>query len=207
MGNMIGGKFSYCLVPFLGEESRPSKMNFGESGIVSGDGMVSTPIATKSPSTFYFLTLEGVTVGKERLNLVSSDDDVKESEEGNIIIDSGTTLTFLPIQLYSRVVRAVKSQMALKEISDPQGLLKLCYMSMGNEISEVPEITVHFKGADVKLKSVNSFVKTSQVSLCLAFAPATSYAIYGNLAQMDFLVGYDLEKKTVSFKPSACSKG
>ncbi|KAL6493914.1 hypothetical protein OROGR_031823 [Orobanche gracilis] len=44
------------------------------------------------------------------------------------------------------------------------------------------------------------------MSLCLAFAPASRYAIYGNLAQMDFLVGYDLEKRTVSFKPSVCSE-
>ncbi|GFP88592.1 aspartic proteinase cdr1 [Phtheirospermum japonicum] len=177
MGPSIEGKFSYCLVPFFGELSRPSKMNFGENVVVSGDGVVSTPIVAKSPSTFYFLTLEGIT---------------------------GTTLTFLPVDLYYQVIKAVRSQMTLREISDPQGLLKLCYFSIRNEIPKVPKITVHFRGADVKLKSVNTFVKTSRMSLCLAFAPASSFAIYGNLAQMNFLVGYDLKKKTVSFKTTVC---
>ncbi|KAL0346441.1 UNVERIFIED_CONTAM: Aspartic proteinase CDR1 [Sesamum calycinum] len=110
-----------------------------------------------------------------------------------------------PRELYNKVIAEVKSQMKLREIDDPQGLLSLCYLSIENA-AQVPEITVHFKGADLKLKYVNVFVKTSKSALCLAFAPASSVAIYGNLAQMDFLVGYDLEKRTVSFKPTDCSK-
>ncbi|GFP88594.1 aspartic proteinase cdr1 [Phtheirospermum japonicum] len=203
MGPSIEGKFSYCLVPFFGESSKPSKMNFGENVVVSGDSVVSTPIVAKSPSTFYFLTLEGITVGSQRLDLNSSSSLSSSSNDDD---DSGTTLTFLPVDLYYQVITAVRSQMTLREISDPQGLLKLCYFSIRNEIPKVPEITAHFRGADVKLKSVNTFVKTSGMSLCLAFAPASSFAIYGNLAQMNFLVGYDLKKKTVSFKPTVCSK-
>ncbi|KAL0429359.1 UNVERIFIED_CONTAM: Aspartic proteinase CDR1 [Sesamum radiatum] len=209
MGSSIKGKFSYCLVPFLSKDVKPSKMSFGDEAVVSGAGVASTPIIAKAPKTFYFLTLEGITVGNQRLDLdlsSSSLDDSKAShQEGNIIIDSGTTLTFLPSGLYDRVIRAVKTQTKLRQITDPQGLLNLCYVSRGN-VAEVPKITVHFRGADVELKPINTFVKTSQVSLCLAFASADVLAIYGNLAQMDFLVGYDLEKKTVSFKPTDCSK-
>ncbi|KAL3622370.1 hypothetical protein CASFOL_033781 [Castilleja foliolosa] len=202
MGPSIKGKFSYCLVP-TDESSTPSKMNFGENGVVTGDGVVSTPIVTKTPSTYYFLTLEGITVGSQRLNinLTSSSDG-----EGNIVIDSGTTLTFLPIEFYSQVETAVRSQMSLTETSDPQKLLKLCYIPTGDEDPKVPEMTAHFKGADVKLKTVNTFIKTTAKSICLAFMPAINFPIYGNLAQMDFLVGYDLEKKIVSFKPTDCSK-
>ncbi|KAL0379971.1 UNVERIFIED_CONTAM: Aspartic proteinase CDR1 [Sesamum angustifolium] len=211
MGSSIKGKFSYCLVPFFGKNVKPSKMSFGDEAVVSGGGVASTPIVARTPKTFYFLTLEGITVGNQRLDL---DSDLSSSslngskashQEGNIIIDSGTTLTFLPSDLYDRVIRAVKSQTKLRQITDPQGLLNLCYLSRGN-VAEVPKITVHFRGADVELKPINTFVKTTQASLCLAFAPADVLAIYGNLAQMDFLVGYDLEKKTVSFKPTDCSK-
>ncbi|KAL6493913.1 hypothetical protein OROGR_031822 [Orobanche gracilis] len=104
-----------------------------------------TPLVPKSPTTFYFLTLEGISVGKQRLDLVSEDDDgLRSSQEGNIIIDSGTTLTFLPEGLYYQVVTAVRRQMTLREISDPQGLLKLCYLSRSDGIPKVPEITAHF---------------------------------------------------------------
>ncbi|KAL8062203.1 hypothetical protein ABFX02_02G131500 [Erythranthe guttata] len=204
MGSSIEGKFSYCLVPFLSGNAKSSKMNFGENAVVSGAGVVSTPIVEKTPKTFYYLTLEGLTVGKQRLD-VSSLYGSNASEEGNMIIDSGTTLTFLPSDLYYQVVTAVKSQVKLKQISDPQGVLNLCYLSTG-EVPQVPAITAHFKGADVKLKTVNTFIRTGDNSLCFAFAPATSFGIYGNVAQMNFLVGYDLKKKTVSFKPTDCSK-
>lgn len=72
MGSSIQGKFSYCLVPYVGSSSRPSKMSFGADAVVSGAGVVSTPIVAKTPKTFYFLTLEGMTVGNQRLDSVSS---------------------------------------------------------------------------------------------------------------------------------------
>lgn len=49
----------------------------------------------------------------------------------------------------------------------------------------------------MKLKSYNTFVKTSKKALCLTFAPASFMPIYGNLAQINFLIGFDLVKKTV----------
>lgn len=207
LGSSIQGKFSYCLVSDFGSKNPPSsKMNFGNNAVVSGAGVVKTPIVSKTPDTFYYLTLEGITVGSKRLDLVSSNEnDGTGSIDGNIIIDSGTTLTLLPSDLYSKVEAEVKRQMKMKQIKDPAGILNLCYLASGDTLS-VPQITAHFKGADLKLKDANTFVKTSQSSLCLAFAPSADISIYGNLAQMDFLVGYDLEKKTVSFKPTDCSK-
>ncbi|KAI3448974.1 hypothetical protein Pfo_005639 [Paulownia fortunei] len=207
MGSLIRGKFSYCLAPYLGETSKPSKMSFGDDAVVSGDGVATTSVVAKTPHTFYFLTLEGITVGNQRIDFYSpsSSNGSKELGEGNIIIDSGTTLTFLPWELYYQVIAAVKRQMKLKEVDDPEGLLSLCYLSTDVAV-EVPEISVHFRGADLKLKPENTFVKTSQSCVCLGFAPARSVAIYGNLAQMDFLVGYDLKNKTLSFKPTDCSK-
>ncbi|BFG37562.1 hypothetical protein CerSpe_238360 [Prunus speciosa] len=61
-------------------------------------------------------------------------------------------------------------------------------------------MTVHFHGADVKLESGNTFLRHNEEILCFAFAPDGYYGTYGNLAQMNFLVGYDLQKHTVSFK-------
>lgn len=46
----IGGKFSYCLGPSA-EASKPGKLNLGD--VVSGDGVVSTPLFLGS---YYTLT-------------------------------------------------------------------------------------------------------------------------------------------------------
>ncbi|KAH6793781.1 hypothetical protein C2S52_004258 [Perilla frutescens var. hirtella] len=206
LGPLAQGKFSYCLVP-LSDDSNSSKLNFGASGVVSGFGAVSTPLVRKLPETFYFLTLEGISVGSQRLEFYEPQPllaDSKQRVEGNIIIDSGTTLTLLPPDLYAKVEKAMRSRIKLKTIKDPLGVLSLCYVS--REDFGVPDVTVHFRGADVKLERENVFVRTSEDTVCLAAAPARGVAIYGNLAQTNFLVGYDLVKRTVSFKRADCGK-
>ncbi|THG23536.1 aspartic proteinase CDR1-like [Camellia sinensis] len=198
----IGDKFSYCLVPFSSHNTKSSQMNFGQNAIVSGNRVVSTPITRKFPNTFYFLTLEGFSVGRQRLEFYNSSS--SPNAFGNIIIDSGTTLTYLPSNFYSRLESAVRSAIKEEPIDDPQKILDLCY-KVSNEIS-FPIITAHFTGADVKLSHLNTFIETSSDVACFAFAPADNIGIFGNVAQMNFLVGYDLRKRIVSFKPMDCSR-
>lgn len=212
MGPSIRGKFSYCLIPLTERATKPSKMHFGNEAVVAGAGVATTPIVAKTPATYYYLTLQGMSVGSQRFHLDSSSYDQYDHEseklkgrEGNIIIDSGTTLTYLPSELYRQVETAVKRQVRLKPIQPELEQLSLCYAATEDVEKHIPEITAHFKGADVKLKHYNTFVRLSEKSVCFAFTPSSSLAIYGNIAQMDFLIGYDLEKKTVSFKPTDCS--
>ncbi|XP_047978859.1 aspartic proteinase CDR1-like [Salvia hispanica] len=205
MGSLIRGRFSYCLGSYIGGALSSSKMSFGDDADVSGDDVETTVLVARFPKTFYFLTLEGISVGNNRIEFDShsSSNSYKGIEDGNIIIDSGTTLTFLPQELYNKVTAQVRSHMNMKEVDDPKGLLDLCYYS--TSVTKVPEIVFHFKGADVKLKPLNTFIKTRENNLCLAFAPTNDEPIFGNLAQMDFLIGYDLENKIVSFKPTDCN--
>ncbi|KAI5670710.1 hypothetical protein M9H77_11074 [Catharanthus roseus] len=124
---------------------------------------------------------------------------------GNIIIDSGTTNTYLPSDVYTNIEKAVRNTINSNNTTkDPLGIFSLCYSSLKD--SNIPSITFHFKGADVLLKPLNTFVKTSASSSCLAFISTTDLPIYGNVAQMNFLVGYDLVKETISFKDSDCTK-
>ncbi|XVF42749.1 hypothetical protein PTKIN_Ptkin01aG0389100 [Pterospermum kingtungense] len=191
----IGGKFSYCLLP-RSQTDKSSKMNFGSNAIVSGSGTVSTPLTKKSPTTFYFLTLEGISVGSNRLKFTGS---AFGTDKGNIIIDSGTTFTLLPDDFYSELESAVSSQIQLPKLDASI----LCYDATNFKI---PDITIHFTNADVKLQSMNTFVTVADTISCLTFAPAGDIAIYGNMAQMNFLIGYDTGNQTVSFKPTDCSK-
>ncbi|CAE6199558.1 unnamed protein product [Arabidopsis arenosa] len=124
--------------------------------------------------------------------------------EGNIIIDSGTTLTLLPTEFYSELEDAVASSIDAEKKQDPQTGLSLCYSATGD--LKVPAITMHFDGADVMLKPSNCFVQVSEDLVCFAFRGSPSFSIYGNVAQMNFLVGYDTVSKTVSFKPTDCAK-
>ncbi|XP_058741925.1 aspartic proteinase CDR1-like [Vicia villosa] len=209
LGSTIGGKFSYCLPPSTfasgGSSSATSKLNFGDAAIVSGAGVVSTPIITKNDEIFYFLTLESFSVGTKRVEFTSSTNAVGEGGEGNIIIDSGTTLTLLPSEIYSNLEAEVAKVVNLERVDDPNNLFDLCY-TITSEEPEFPVITANFQGADVVLQPVSTFVQISDNIACFAFTPAQDLAIFGNLVQQNLLVGYDLEAKKLSFKPTDCSK-
>ncbi|XP_004511014.1 aspartic proteinase CDR1 [Cicer arietinum] len=202
LGSTIGGKFSYCLVPLLVESKGSSTLHFGDAAVVSGQGVVSTPLLKKYPQPFYYLTLEAFTVGNKRIEFVG---DSTGDDEGNIIIDSGTTLTLLPSEDYTNLESAVAELVDLERVEDPNNIFSLCY-SVTSDAYDFPIITANFKGADVKLHSISTFIPIARGTVCLGFVPSQIGSIFGNLAQQNLLVGYDLIKKVVSFKPIDCTR-
>ncbi|WCJ27701.1 Eukaryotic aspartyl protease family protein [Euphorbia peplus] len=201
LGSTIAGKFSYCLVPLTSEGKKTSTLNFGSNAVVSGSGVQTTPLVSKDPDTFYFLTLEAISVGTKRIEFEGSS---FGTSSGNIIIDSGTTLTLVPQTFFSELASEIENQIGESgtRVEDPQGFLNLCYEN--NSGLKVPTLTVHFTGADLVLKPSNTFLQITDSVTCFTFNPSES-AIFGNLSQMDFLVGYDLQEKTVSFKATDCA--
>ncbi|KAF9624502.1 hypothetical protein IFM89_011545 [Coptis chinensis] len=206
LGSKIGGKFSYCMIPFKPNTTASSKMNFGSLGVVEGEGAVSTPLVDKDPSTFYYLTLEGLSVGDKKLAYKGSSKTNAFGEKGNIIIDSGTTLNLLPSEFYTDVESALKEAIDLEPVEDSESGLSLCYQLNGKKKFKAPPITAHFKGADLLLTTVNTFIMVTEDEICFSMiASPLSQAIYGNIAQTNFLVGYDTEARTVTFKPTDCT--
>ncbi|XP_027909823.1 aspartic proteinase CDR1-like [Vigna unguiculata] len=205
LGSTIEGKFSYCLAPFFSGSKSTSKLSFGDAAVLSGKGVVSTPLIKQEGQIFFFLTLESFTVGRKKVAVRGSSSG--PASEGNIIIDSGTTLTLLPSDVYEELESAVADAVNLERASDPSGFLSLCYESDSNSEQGIPVITAHFRGADVDLKAVNTFIEVGDGVICLAFRASEDLSIFGNVAQQNFVVGYDLQKQTVSFKPKDCSKG
>ncbi|KAI4312846.1 hypothetical protein MLD38_037636 [Melastoma candidum] len=60
--------------------------------------------------------------------------------------------------------------------------------------------------ADVKLNGYNAFIHVALGVMCFAFVPSTcDMVIYGNVAQMNFLIGYDIAEGRLLFKPAYCS--
>ena len=182
-------------------------MNFGGASLVSGPhhGKVSsTPLLSNGAQSYYYIALEAVSLGDKKFDLVRKN--ISKAFKGNIIIDSGTTLTYLPRKLYNELELEMRNAVKhLKLAKDPNQISSLCYKTKSNDI-DAPVPTFHFDGADVKLKTINTFVRVEQDVLCFAFSPTEDILIYGNLAQINFLVQYDLTEKIVSFKPTDCTK-
>jgi len=210
LGTATGGKFSYCLVPLSWNE-KPSKLNFGANAVVAGRGTVSTPLIIKDPEdpkdpkTFYHLTLEAVSVGKTRVEFNSGSS--PSADEGNIFIDSGTPLTHLPQDFYDKIEVAVVEQVKQVKLirrNCPHLSHGICYRATTVDGLGIPTVTFHFKGADVELNSGNTFVQVADGIICLSFRPA-EMSIFGNLAQINYLIGYDIQNAKLSFKPVDCT--
>ncbi|XP_060182608.1 aspartic proteinase CDR1-like [Lycium barbarum] len=211
LDNEINGKFSYCLIPIALDSSISnvtSHINFGSSAIVFGPNVVSTPLIKMDPSTFYYLNLEGVSVGNMMVEFKSSKTGSSYAAvdgQGNIIIDSGTTLTLLPNNFYTNLVSTLVNMINATKKDDPSGTFGLCYESEGG-IIDAPKIVAHFTDADLELSPSSMFAQVEEGLVCLTIVPAEDIAIFGNLAQANFLIGYDLVANKVSFLPTDCTK-
>ncbi|XP_027062655.2 aspartic proteinase CDR1-like [Coffea eugenioides] len=206
LNGSIGGKFSYCLVPR--DSNFSSKINFGSNAVVSGPGVLSTPLIKQYTDTFYYLNLTGFSVGNTRIPYdgLSKPDNSSPNDfpGGNIIIDSGTTLTFVLQDFYQRLEAKVIKITRGTRVSDPGGQFSLCYKV--EKRLKIPKIVAHFANADIKLPPDGTFLEVSKGIVCLAIVPTDGIAIFGNVLQINHLIGYDLVNKKLSFLPTSCTK-
>ncbi|KAF3680799.1 Aspartic proteinase CDR1 [Capsicum annuum] len=211
LDKQINGKFSYCLIPIQLDSTSisnvTSHINFGSNAIVSGPDVVSTPLIRMESSTFYYLTLEGVSVGNKTLEFKSSKigGSYAGGDEGNIIIDSGTTLTLMPSEFYENLESMLVDSINATRKEDSSGTFGLCYDSDENGTIDAPTIVAHFTNADLELSPSSTFAQVEKGLVCLTIVPAKEFAIFGNLAQANFLIGYDLVANKISFKPTDCT--
>ena len=172
--------------------------------------MVSTPFVAVGNQ--YYVTLEGISVGDTYVPFNS----LGKVSKGNILIDSGSTLFALPPDFYNRLEVEVKKRISIEPMKN-ETLLgnRLCYRT---EITNDngPILTVRFQGADVELKPTQTFnqpVRGYDI-YCFAIinhaktelADLGDQGLYGNYVQANFLIGFDLETRMVSFKPTDCTK-
>jgi hypothetical protein len=206
LGSLIGGKFSYCLNSAF-DPNLSSKLNFGDAAIVSGDNVVSTPIVRPtSGKPTYYITLEAFSVGNKRIKYKGFKREGTNIPTKTIVIDSGTVGTFLPHKFYTKLESVVAKAVKLERVQDHTSGSNLCYNTTSKR-SNFPVIIAHFRGADVKLDSKGTFFPIKEGIECFAFRPSYyGNAIFGNLAQNNFLVGYDLKNNIISFKPTDCTK-
>ncbi|KAG5589172.1 hypothetical protein H5410_039686 [Solanum commersonii] len=207
MNQEIKGKFSYCFIPL--ESSTNSNMsshiNFGDNAVMSGPDVVSTPlILSEEEPSFYYLTLESISIGNYK-TLPFRSSKISPNDQGNIIIDSGTTYTFVPLDFYANLDKTLLSLINATRKNDPSGFLKLCYESQNGTIT-VPKIVAHFTNADIELPTTNTFTQLDECLVCFTMLPNDEIAIFGNLAQKNFLTGFDLVANKVSFLPTDCTK-
>ncbi|XP_052196750.1 aspartic proteinase nepenthesin-1-like [Diospyros lotus] len=203
-------KFSYCLTSIDGTKSSSLLMgSLATAGVGSGGTIETTPlIQNPSQPSFYYLSLEGITVGDTLLPIEKSTFALKEDGSGGLIIDSGTTITYLEDSAFQLVKKEFISQVKLPVDDTGAAGLDLCFtLPSGATTVEIPQLVFHFDGADLELPGENYMIADSTMGLmCLAMGSSSGMSIFGNVQQQNMLVVYDLTKKTLSFVPTQCDQ-
>ncbi|KAF3772669.1 Aspartic proteinase [Nymphaea thermarum] len=212
LGNSVGNKFAYCLVPPTAG-SATGKLKFGAAAVFPGSGALKrTPLSRQGEQgTYYVLYLVDISVGSKRLDIESKSSPSIVPMRGSgkgigpMVIDSGSTLTMLTRAVYAAVEKEVSSAVSFEFAPPPAGY-ELCYRANPSNLRNFPAITFHFEGADWTVPAWSAFVRAGEGVMCLAIVPTDGVNVFGNVAQQNVYVEYDLGKGMLSFAPTDCTK-
>lgn len=202
-------EFSYCLTS-MEDDSKTSTLFLGSLTKINGkQNPLTVPLLTNpSKPSFYYLPLEGISVGDTRLSIQKSTFEVGDDGSGGVIIDSGTTITYIEESAFDSLKKEFISQTDLPVDKSGSSGLDLCFtLPSGANQVEVPKLIFHFKGADLELPSENYMIADSDLGVaCLAMGASSGMSIFGNVQQQNILVNHDLQKQTISFVPTHCDQ-
>ncbi|KAI3850139.1 hypothetical protein MKX03_011937 [Papaver bracteatum] len=143
--------------------------------------------------TFYYVGLSGISVGGQPLNLPHSVFDLNPNSPSGVIVDSGTSVTRLRIEVYNALRDAfVKGTQNLPSAGGFALFDTCCDLSSKTSVS-VPTVAFLFPGGkSLQLPAKNYLVPVdSKKTFCFAFAPTrSSLSIIGNLQQQGTRVSF-----------------
>ena len=125
-------RFSYCLTSYL--SPTPSRLYFGvfanlnSTNTSSGSPVQSTPfVINPALPNMYFLSVNGISLGTKRLPIDPLVFAINDDGTGGVIIDSGTSITWLQQDAYEAVRRGLVSAIPLPATNDTDIGLDTCF--------------------------------------------------------------------------------
>uniref|UniRef100_A0ACD5ZKY7 Uncharacterized protein n=1 Tax=Avena sativa TaxID=4498 RepID=A0ACD5ZKY7_AVESA len=209
------GRFSHCFTTIVEGRVSPVFLGTPDNLQAYATGPIqATPFVPNPASTYYYLSLKGITVGRTRLPFNASVFALKGDGSGGTFIDSGTAVTSFPEDVYQSLRKAFVSQLPLQveEVND-----LLCFdfdttSSPKKKMPAVPKLILHLEGADWDLPLENYMLDVedengTDVGLCLVLGSSGNRkTIIGNFQQQNMHIVYDLEANKLVFVPARCDK-
>ncbi|MED6185779.1 hypothetical protein PIB30_060390 [Stylosanthes scabra] len=209
LASQIGQKFSYCIGSLADKNSNYNKLILGEGADLEG-----YPTHFQPLRGMYYVTMEGISIGERRLDIAPATFEIKENGAGGVIIDTGSTLTYLPDDVQKLLYKEVRNILGAsyrKVIIETYPWL-YCYEGVvSRDLVGFPVVTFHFaQGADLALDTGSFFEQLTEGIFCMAIGPVSATgvdnrsSVIGLLAQQSYNVGYDLVNQVVYFQRIDC---
>ncbi|KAI3499792.1 hypothetical protein L1887_35602 [Cichorium endivia] len=208
------GVFSYCMASRYHKSDQSILLMEDEAKTAIANKMIqTTPFLPQGKSSNYYISLEGISVGETKLPISKSDFEIIDGK-GGMIIDSGTTFTYLDKGIIDMIENEFLNQTKLKKVhvkNDKTLYNKLtrCF-DPSYDVKIIPNLVFHFSGANWDVPREN-YIYEKKRQACLAFmdndnTDAQKVSIFGNMQQQNTMVLYDLNKNSLSFIPAKCSQ-
>lgn len=217
VGRRFGDKFAYCLLDYTLSPPPTSYLLIGGPRLPPTRRPLSfTPLLTNPLSpTFYYVGIESAAVDGVPLKIDPSVWALDDDGNGGTVIDSGTTLSFLPEPAYKEVLKAFKAKVRLPRVEGPARGLDLCYnvtRADGRRLTlprRLPKLTLKMVGGGVFAPPAsNYFIDVGDGTKCVALQAVKGeegFAVIGNLMQQGFMFVFDREESRLGFSRTGCS--
>ncbi|KAF3774815.1 Aspartic proteinase nepenthesin-1 [Nymphaea thermarum] len=209
LGPLIGHQFSYCLGGF--EASDQSKLTLGPSSdSIRSKATISAPLLVNpSNPAQYFVALQGMSVGGNRLPFPESAFQFRSSGTGGVLVDSGTTIMVLEPEAYSPVKEAFAKELGkVTQVTSFTGAMQFDVCFHGKlDSTSIPTFTLHFESGDLELATENYILTDPESQLsCLAVTSSpTPFNVIASTTMKNFHVNFDLEANKITFTKVQCS--
>ncbi|PRQ41789.1 putative nepenthesin [Rosa chinensis] len=201
MAPYVGGKkFSHC---FMADPNIESKIYFGNGSEVLGEGVLTEPMAEPNEEQ-YKLIISGITIENDFVPFNSTG---TMNKKANMLVDSGTPLSRLPQDFFDRVITQLNNTVKLESFMQNGGGLSNIYFNY-TTLPKLPTVALEFEsGGKLQLNENQLFqIDEKRKAFCFMMMNNTyNFMIFGGTLQTDFLIGFDLDRKVVSFKPTNCA--
>ncbi|KAI0529108.1 hypothetical protein KFK09_001655 [Dendrobium nobile] len=185
--------FSYCL------PSGPNENGYLKLGSSVPEVKYTPMLTYPNMLSFYFLKLIAISIAGIRLAFSPTE----------IMLDSGTTFTYLPPTAYADLRSIFRKKMTNYPTAPPLLNLDTCYDLTGQLEVHVPEIVLIYDGeVTTYLDGSGILYMTSLSQACLAFTETNDendIPIIGNMHQRRFNVVYDVGNLRIGFGSYGCS--
>ncbi|CAI9113620.1 OLC1v1014255C1 [Oldenlandia corymbosa var. corymbosa] len=198
--------FSYCLV----EPGSGSSSTLDFNSVAPRDSVNVALNRNPSADVYYYVELSGITVGEDQVQIPPSVYKIGSDGTGGIIVDSGTTLTYLDSDVYSSFIDAFQrnAQNLPGSPVSVQGLDSCYKFPSGTSASSIKGLAMKLEFSDgqtVPFGPGNYFIQVDNSTFCLAFQPTGQIvSIIGNVLQSGMRVTYDLGNSLIGFSPKKC---
>ncbi|XP_009626122.1 aspartic proteinase 36-like [Nicotiana tabacum] len=166
-----------------------------------------TPLVPNQPH--YNVNMKAVEVGYQFLNL--SVDVRMNGEDNGVIIDSGTTLAYLPEVIYGPLVKKIFSwqpDLKLRTIRDEY----TCFEYSGSVNDGFPQVTFHFENSLSLRVRPREYLFPYEDLFCIGWQNSGTQSrdkwnltLFGDLVLSNKLVLYDLENQAIGWTDYNCS--